>query len=198
MTRIVAGSAGGRRINVPKSFRGRPTAERAREALFASLTTMVGSLAGLAVLDGYAGTGAVGIEALSRGASCALFVESDRVAARAIEANLKTLGLAGGTVLGRPMEQVAAVQPQRQQLYDVVFLDPPYSTPAADVRAVVAALATHDWLATDAVVVVERPSREQPFPWPVQVVADRSRRYGEATLWYGHAQVGDAEEIAGE
>ncbi|MQA05170.1 MAG: 16S rRNA (guanine(966)-N(2))-methyltransferase RsmD [Streptosporangiales bacterium] len=190
MTRIVAGTAGGRRIAVPKSFRGRPTAERAREALFASLTVMLGSLDGLAVLDGYAGTGAVGIEALSRGAARSLFVESDRAAARAIGDNLRTLGLAGGTVLARPMEQVAATAPPGRQPFDVVFLDPPYPTPAAEVHDVVAALWDHGWLAAPAVLVVERPSREDAFPWPDRITPDRSRRYGEATLWYGHAQAG--------
>lgn len=187
MTRIVAGAVGGRHIIVPKSFRGRPTAERAREALFATLTTKLGTLDGTRFFDGYAGTGAVGIEALSRGAAHVLFVESDRAAARAIDDNVRTLGLAGAVVISRPMERVTGALPEGAR-YDVVFLDPPYNTPAEEVADVLAAMGERGWFADDAVVVVERPSRGPSFRWPAGTVKDRSRRYGEATLWYGHAQ----------
>ncbi|MQA82233.1 MAG: 16S rRNA (guanine(966)-N(2))-methyltransferase RsmD [Streptosporangiales bacterium] len=186
MTRIVAGTAGGRRIAVPRTFAGRPTSERAREALFASLTSRLGSWEGRRFADLYAGTGAVGLEALSRGASHGLLVESDRSAARAIAANARDIGLDDAVVVSRPVEQVTAAPPAGGP-YDVLFLDPPYPLPAADVRDVVAALLRNGWCATGGVVVVERASRDAPFPWPDDVDPGTSRRYGDATFWYGHA-----------
>lgn len=189
MTRIVAGTAGGRRITVPRSFDGRPTAERAREALFASLTSRLGSWEGRRFADLYAGTGAVGLEALSRGAAHAVLVESDRAAARAIAANARDIGLDGAVVVSRPVERVAASPPDGGP-YDVLFLDPPYPMPARDVADVVAALLRNGWCVDDGVVVVERASRDAPFPWPDLAAPGTSRRYGDATFWYGHAERG--------
>lgn len=186
MTRIVAGTAGGRRIAVPRAFAGRPTSERAREALFATLTSRLGSWDGRRFADLYAGTGAVGLEALSRGAAHALLVESDRAAARAITANARDIGLDGAVVVSRPVERVTAAPPEGGP-YDVLFLDPPYPLPARDVCDVVAALLRGGWCAVDGVVVLERASRDAPFSWPDGIDPGTSRRYGDATFWYGHA-----------
>lgn len=186
MTRIVAGVAGGRRIAVPREFKGRPTSDRAREGLFATLYTLVGPLDGARVADLYAGTGAVGLEALSRGATHALLVEADRQAAQAMTRNARALGLAGASVVSAKVERLVAAAPEGGP-YDVVFLDPPYAVPAAELAEVLSAMSANGWFATGAVVVVERPSRDEPFPWPERFTADRSRRYGDATFWYGHA-----------
>jgi 16S rRNA (guanine966-N2)-methyltransferase len=154
--------------------------------LFSALDAALRTFAGRRVLDLYAGSGAVGVEALSRGAAHALLVESDRAAAEVVTANLATVGLPGGEVSRRRVEQLVA-DPPTGPPYDVVFADPPYSLPAQEVAAVLAALVDQGWLTPDAVVVVERASRDEPWVWPPGVLADRSRRYGEATLWYGRA-----------
>lgn len=185
MSRIVAGTAGGRRVAAPRGFTGRPTSERAREGLFATLGSLLGDLAGLRFADLYAGTGAVGLEALSRGASHALFVESDRTAARAIDASARLLRLPGATVLARSVERLADAPPPDARPYDVVFLDPPYALAGASLVRVLASLRDSGWLGPEAVAVVERSSRDGPFPWPEEFAARRERRYGDATLWYG-------------
>ncbi|MGH3096734.1 MAG: 16S rRNA (guanine(966)-N(2))-methyltransferase RsmD [Streptosporangiales bacterium] len=187
MSRIVAGIAGGRRIAAPRGFSGRPTSERAREGMFATLGSLLGDLAGLRFADLYAGTGAVGLEALSRGAAHALFVESDRSAARAIDAGARSLRLPGAAVLASPVERLAAMPPPDGEPYDVVFLDPPYALADASLARVLADLRAGGWFAPEAVAVVERSSRDQPFPWPEGFAAERERRYGDATLWYGQA-----------
>lgn len=187
MTRIVAGVAGGRRISVARDFAGRPTSERAREGLFASLYTLLGPLDGARVADLYAGTGAVGLEALSRGAAHVLLVEADRRAARALTRNARALGLdAAASVVPAKVERLVSAPPEGGP-YHVAFLDPPYALPATDLARVLTTMAGNGWFVPGAVVVVERPSREEPFPWPEGFAADRSRRYGDATFWYGHA-----------
>jgi 16S rRNA (guanine966-N2)-methyltransferase len=186
MTRIVAGVAGGRRIAVPRDFTGRPTSERAREGLFATLYTLYGELDGARVADLYAGTGAVGLEALSRGAAHALLVEADRRAAQALTRNARELGLDAASVVSAKVERVVAAPPAGGP-YDVAFLDPPYDLPAAELAGVLSAMSANGWFVPGAVVVVERSSRDEPFPWPDEITPDRSRRYGDATFWYGHA-----------
>jgi 16S rRNA (guanine966-N2)-methyltransferase len=184
MTRIVGGQAGGRRIAVPPGSGTRPTADRVREALFSSLEAEFGGLGGLAVLDLYAGSGAIGLEALSRGAARVLLVEADRRAAEVVSSNVRTLGLPGATVLVRPAERVAS-EPNPDAAYDVVFADPPYKLETSVLQDLLIALADNGWLVDDAVVVVERGKRE-PWQWPAGFGALRDRKYGEARLWYGH------------
>ncbi|GAB3801209.1 16S rRNA (guanine(966)-N(2))-methyltransferase RsmD [Micromonospora zhanjiangensis] len=184
MTRIVAGALGGRRIAAPPGEGTRPTADRVREALFSALESMVG-LEGARVADLYAGSGAVGLEALSRGAEHVLLVESDARAARVIRGNIASLDAAPAArlVVGK-VAQVLAAGPEGDP-YDVVFADPPYAVPGEEITAMVAALVDGGWLAADAVVVVERATRTGPVTWVEGVTAQRSRRYGESTLWYG-------------
>jgi 16S rRNA (guanine966-N2)-methyltransferase len=186
VTRIVAGRAGGRRLAVPPGQDTRPTSDRAREALFSTLSSLLPTLEGARVLDLYAGSGAVGLEALSRGAAHCLLVDSGPAALRALRANVAALGLAGAEVVGQPVERVVG-QPARAPAYDLVFLDPPYAVSAAAVGDVLTRLGQGGWLAPAAVVAVERATREGTFGWPAGFVAERSRRYGEATLWYGRA-----------
>lgn len=187
MTRIVAGTAGGRRLSVPAGRGTRPTADRAREGLFATVLAIRGPLDGARVLDLYAGSGAVGLEALSRGASDVLLVESDPRAARVIRRNIETVRLPGARLLADRAERVLARGPGADPRRDVVFADPPYAAPDEEVRRVLTALRGHDWLAPGALVVVERATRSGPFDWPAGYTPERSRGYGEATLWYGLA-----------
>ena len=187
MTRVIAGAARGRRLAVPAGRGTRPTSDRAREGLFSTLESLLGSLAGRRVADLYAGSGAVGLEARSRGASFVLLVEKDAVAVRVLRTNVATLGLDGVVVSAGAVERVVAGEADAP--YDVVFLDPPYDLPAARLSDVVAGLQGNGWLAPHGVLVVERASRDPQWRWPAGVLAVRDRRYGEATLWYGRAAI---------
>jgi len=189
VTRVIAGAARGRRLAVPGGTGTRPTSDRAREGLFSTVEAMRGPLAGSRVLDLYAGSGAIGLEALSRGAAHVLLVENDRRALAAVHANVAAVGMEGAQVRAVAAQRLVSSAPGGDG-YDLAVLDPPYSLPAAEVAAVVSHLATFGWLRSSAVVVVERPTRDLPWTWPSGVVADRTRRYGEATLWYGRAAGG--------
>ena len=180
--RIVAGLAKGRRLAAPAGAT-RPTSDRAREALFNSLATML-DLDGAAVLDLFAGTGAVGLEALSRGAARAVLVESDRRAGDVLRRNATELGLPGATVRARAVDPYLRAGPVDGP-FDLVFADPPYALPDDDLARLLQALAGDGWLRPDAVVVVERAARSTAPPWPAAITPLRSRRYGEGVLWYG-------------
>jgi 16S rRNA (guanine966-N2)-methyltransferase len=180
LTRIIAGSAGGRRLKVPRAG-VRPTGDRAREGLFNSLGSLL-DLDGVRVLDLYAGSGALGLEALSRGAAEAVFVESGGGVLPVLRDNIAAVGLGGVVLAGSVPNVVAGAAPAG---FDLVFADPPYAAPAEEVLGVLGALVGNGWLAPDAVVVVERSSREQPWEWPTPLIGVRDRRYGEAVLRYG-------------
>jgi len=183
VTRIVAGVHGGRRLATPPGRLTRPTADRVREALFNSLGTLT-ELAGARFADLYAGSGAVGLEAASRGASHVLLVEAEPRAARAVRSNIVALGLAEVVTLATAkVEQVLAQAPAAP--FDVVFADPPYPLAEEQLGTVLAALADGGWLADGAVAVVERSARSPQPPWPPGLGLIRSRRYGETALWYG-------------
>jgi 16S rRNA (guanine966-N2)-methyltransferase len=187
VARVIAGEAGGRRLAVPPGRDTRPTSDRAREGLFATIASMSGPLAGARVLDLYAGSGAVGLEALSRGAGHVLLVESGARASRVIRENVKALGLPGAEVVTDRVERVIARGPAGGR-YDVAFADPPYALAGQEVSRMLACLADRDWLAPGALMIVERATRSGPLTWPDGFEADRSRRYGEATFWYGLAR----------
>jgi 16S rRNA (guanine966-N2)-methyltransferase len=186
MTRIVAGAARGRRLGAPPGQATRPTSDRAREGLFSTLTSLRGSLAGDRFLDLFAGSGAVGLEALSRGAASAVLVEADPRVARLVRSNARTVGLPGAEVVVARAEAYVAAGPPAEPC-DVAFLDPPYAWPAAGLHALLRALLEGRWLAPGAVCVVERATRDGDFAWPAGYAPERSRRYGEGTLWYGRA-----------
>lgn len=187
MTRVIAGRAGGRRLAVPPGTGTRPTSDRAREGLFSTWQSLLGGpLEGERVLDLYAGSGAVGLEALSRGAGHALLVEADARAARIIRENVKTLGLPGAEVRSGKAEQIVQGSAPTDP-YDLVFLDPPYAVSDDDLREILLTLRTQGWLAAEALVTVERSTRGGAFSWPDGFDAIRARRYGEGTFWYGRA-----------
>lgn len=186
MTRVIAGTAGGRRLAVPPGNGTRPTSDRAREGLFSTWESLDGTLSGARVLDLYGGSGAVGLEALSRGAAHVLLVEADARAVRTIRDNVRALGLPGAEVRAGKAEQVIA-GPAPDEPYDVLFLDPPYAVTNSDLEEILLTLHQRGWCAEEALVTVERSTRGGPFPWPAGFEAVRSRRYGEGTLWYGRA-----------
>lgn len=186
MTRVIAGAAGGRRLAVPPGNGTRPTSDRAREGLLSTWQSLLGGpLDGERVLDLYAGSGAVGLEALSRGASHTLLVEADARAARVIRENVTALGLPGAEVRAGKAEQIIQSAPTAP--YDLVFLDPPYRVTDHDLREILLTLRTQGWLVPEAIVTVERSTRGGEFKWPQGYEAVKARRYGEGTFWYGRA-----------
>ena len=186
MTRVIGGTAGGRRLAVPRGTSTRPTSDRAREGLFSSVQSELGSLTGKRVLDLYAGSGAVGLEALSRGAGYVLLVESDARTAAVIKANVAAIGMPGARVITDRAERLLGRPPGAAPAdrYDLVFADPPYAVTADTVTRVLTLLAG-GWLADGALVVVERATRSGALEWPPGYQPGKSRRYGEATFWYG-------------
>ena len=207
VARVIAGEAGGRRLAVPDGRDTRPTSDRAREGLFSTIVSMLGSLAGARVLDLYAGSGAVGLEALSRGAGHVLLVEHGARATRVIRENIEAIGLPGAVLAADRVERVLARGPApagghdspapaggqdstEGSRYDVVFADPPYALADTAVSQVLSLLADQGWLAPGALVIVERATRSGPVNWPDGFVPDRARRYGEATFWYGRGPRG--------
>jgi 16S rRNA (guanine966-N2)-methyltransferase len=191
VTRVIAGAAGGRRLAVPGGSTTRPTSDRAREGLFGTVLSEFGDLGGVHVMDLYAGSGALGLEALSRGAASVLLVESDARAAAVVKANAKAVGLPGATVAVDKVERLLARPPgdrryHRAEGYGLVFADPPYAVTDEAVARVLGLLGDADgWLTAGALVVVERATRSGPFDWPPGYSEGKSRRYGEATFWYG-------------
>jgi 16S rRNA (guanine966-N2)-methyltransferase len=195
--RIVGGTAGGRRIDVPRGRDTRPTSDRVREGLFSSLEAIRGPLTGAAFLDLFAGSGAVGLEAASRGAVRIVLVEQSAVALRTLRANVTSLELPGVEVHAVDVDKFLAGTPTACDVavpaqfdvavpaqFDIVFLDPPYADAIEPSRS---RLAGSGWLAAAAVVVVERATRSGAPVWPAGLEEDRSRRYGDTTLWYGRA-----------
>lgn len=185
MTRIIGGSAGGRRLRTPTGVNTRPTSDRVREAMFSTIDAAFGSIAGLRFLDLYAGSGAVGLEARSRGAGVVTLVEHDRRTASLIRDNVKAVGLSNVEVVTATVGRTLTHPPRAP--YDIVFLDPPYAVPTGAVLDALKALLANDWLAEEALVVVERSTRDGELPWPEGYRVGRSKKYGETTLWYGHA-----------
>ena len=187
--RVIAGSARGRRLSAPSGRSTRPTSDRVREALFSSLASDV---PGAYVLDLFAGTGALGIEALSRGASGATFVERDAGVIPILRANLETTGVGDRAEVVR-LDAAAFVQRSPRQPYDVVLCDPPYDHPLTDILGLVDRLAAENGLAPDAVTVVERDKRDpavvalakgQALDAPRLLEIDRQRSYGDTVLLY--------------
>ena len=192
MTRIIGGSAGGRRITTPRGASTRPTSDRVREALFSAVESWCGSLHGLRFLDLYAGSGAVGLEAWSRGAGVVTLVEQDRRTAALISSNARALGFVKANVMAASVGSTLRRPPAAP--YDVAFLDPPYPLANEAVADDLRALVDQAWLVPGALVVVERSSRSPEPGWPDGFTGIREKRYGETVLWYGHAASTPAPE----
>jgi 16S rRNA (guanine966-N2)-methyltransferase len=171
--RIVAGSRKGHRIEAPKGVVTRPTGDRVREAVF----SILGPVGDARVLDLFAGSGALGLEALSRGAASCVFVERDRQAANVIQSNLEKLRLTGAVVVARDVAAALREERDRGRRYDLVLADPPYED-WADHEATMAELLP-SVLAEDALVVVETSERVEP-ELPLDLVT--TRRYGSARV----------------
>ena len=180
MTRVVAGTAGGRTLRVPPKGT-RPTSDRVRVALFSRLDHL-GVLRGARVLDLYAGSGALGIEAASRGAAAVTLVDSARAATDVCRRNVAALGLTAVDVVTQRAERF--VQSPVGAPWDLVLVDPPYELPEPELAAVLEGLAGEGRLTAHAVVVVERSSRTPEPAWPEGLQRTDRRAYGETVVWF--------------
>ena len=193
--RVIAGTARGRRLVAPAGNHVCPTKDIAREAMFSALDAR-GALDDATVLDLYAGTGALAIEALSRGAATAVLVEWDRAALEAVRANLQVLGGVAsvdgsiarsvGTraaVVARDVGRFLAGGPPAEAPFDLVFVDPPYDTPDDDITALLATLLAPGGLTAEAIVSVERPTRH-PVVVPLGLSNGWQRTFGDTLLTF--------------
>ena len=173
--RVIAGTLGGRRLKAPRGTTTRPTSDRVKEALFA----LLGDIAGARVLDLFAGAGGLGIEALSRGAARAVFIERDQRALRALRENLRALGLGAARAEVRAGDVLAALRTARgrAETYDLVFIDPPYSR-ASDLGRELSLLLA-PLLEPEARIVVESDRRA---PLQLQAQLERERTYGDTSI----------------
>jgi 16S rRNA (guanine966-N2)-methyltransferase len=181
VTRIIAGTARGRQLRAPEGRDTRPTSDRVREALFSRLQHQ-GWLDGTRVLDLYAGSGALGLEAVSRGAAAAVLVEHDAATARMVRANVAATGLAGVQVVADRVERALTRPPGEP--FDLVFLDPPYAVADDVVVRALTLLVDGGWLAERAAVVVERGRRSPEPVWPPGLVSAGDRSYGTTHLYF--------------
>lgn len=184
--RIIAGVAKGRPISAVASAT-RPTSDRAREALFSTLMSEFGEFDGLRVLDLYAGTGAIALEALSRGAAIVHAVEKDEAAAKAISANYDSIKSAhfDGTFHLYSMGAHRFLGDKAQYQYHFIYIDPPYDVDDIDVIETLVQLRENGFLHPDAIVAIERNSRTKEISWPYGYEEIRVKNYGQATIFYG-------------
>jgi len=200
VSRIIAGSLGGRRIAAPHGAATRPTSDRVREALFARIDSLL-DLHGARVLDLYAGSGALGLEAASRGAKEVLLVEVAWAAAQVAGRNIRDLGLTGSvTVVTERVERLLRRGPQGTAggtAYSLVLADPPYSMGEEELARVLTLLAERAWLAQDPLVVVERSARSPEPSWPAGLHGLEPRTYGDTRLHLGERSQPPAEMLGG-
>ena len=188
--RVIAGSAGGRRLMVPPGDVTRPTTDRVREALFSAITSWAGSsdrpadltLAGLAFCDLYAGSGAIGLEAASRGANPVLLVEADRRIASLAVRNARELGLSAKVQVARVESLMTRAAPNP---FDFVFADPPYDMDSANLNDLLTLIVLGGWVMPAGLVIVERSRRSARLSWPVGFARTWQRTYGETVVEFG-------------
>jgi 16S rRNA (guanine966-N2)-methyltransferase len=192
--RIIAGLAKGRTIDAVSSST-RPTSDRAREALFSTLASEFGSFEDLHVLDLYAGTGAIALEALSRGAAIVHAVEKDDAAAKAITSNHENLKTAHcpGIFHLYAMSVHRFLQDKAAQPYHFIYIDPPYDVDDLDVVENLIQLRDGGYLHPQALIAIERNSRVKEISWPDGMEALREKNYGQATIFYGIPTLADGE-----
>ncbi|CAB4611269.1 unannotated protein [freshwater metagenome] len=188
MTRIIAGSAKGRRLSVPAKGT-RPTSDRVRESLFNTVNSELLAAdeewSSVSALDLYAGTGALGIEAASRGAASVLLVEKNRAAADVIRRNIEHADLPSVSLLAAGVNDLLRRTPP--VAFTMVFADPPYDVTATSLETLLDQLCSAGWIAGDALVIVERSSTDHQSPLPKHWIDLAQRRYGDTTLWYGRS-----------
>lgn len=183
--RVIAGMAKGRNLISPIGST-RPTSDRAREALFSSLESEFGSLSDLSFLDLYCGSGAVGVEALSRGAALVTSIDNDEKATNIARQNFqlveKITGI--GTYSVITMSVGKFLDKQSDFSFDIIFLDPPYDLPNNEIEKNLSALVTQSFVKPSSIVAIERDSKARPLSWPAPLREVKVRKYGAATIYY--------------
>lgn len=185
--RIIAGVAKGRTLGTVAGAT-RPTSDRAREGLFSSLLSEFGDFLGLHVLDLFGGSGAIALEALSRGATLVHIVEKDEEAQKTIENNFELVNKnkpAGKFHLYSMSAQRFVTDPPKEK-YHIVYIDPPYEFADSEVEDILSKLHAGGFLKDDALIAVERTAKRSNFSWPAGFSAVRERNYGQATIFYGN------------
>lgn len=188
--RIIAGLARGRNLISPIGAT-RPTSDRAREALFSTLESEFGSINDLSFLDLYCGSGAVGVEALSRGAAIVTGIDNDEKATNVARQNFQLIEKINGigTYSVVTMSVGKFLDKSADLPFDVVFLDPPYELPNNEIEKNLAALVRNSFLKPSSVVAIERDSKARPIVWPKGLLEVKVRKYGAATIYYAEPQV---------
>ena len=186
--RIIAGSAKGKTLISPPDSRTRPTSDRAREGLFSSLVSEFSSLSGLHFLDLFAGSGAVGVEALSRGAALVHAVESDGDMGNIAIGNFKLVHASVGkfrvfhTSAAKFLISESAGESGK---YDIIFMDPPYDLSNAVIFELLEVVKNRDLLQPQGIIAIERESKSSPFAWPAGMIDLKVRSYGQGSIFYG-------------
>lgn len=186
--RIIAGSAKGKTLFSPPDARTRPTSDRAREGLFSSLVSEFSSLSGLHFLDLFAGSGAVGVEALSRGAALVHAVEADGEMGNVAIKNFQLVKSASGSyrVFHTKAERfLESTDSKEKRGYDIIFMDPPYELSNQGIEELLHLISTRDILHPLGMIAIERESKGAPFLWPTPLEEYKVRSYGQGSIYYG-------------
>ena len=187
--RIIAGSSKGKTLHSPMDQRTRPTSDRAREGFFSTLESEFASIHGLSFLDLFCGTGAVGIEALSRGADRVIAIESD---AQISAVAMSNFTLVDGyemrsKVFSMTVERfLDTSDPQASLPFDVIFIDPPYEFPNSEIESILERIHDRKLLKSHGIVAVERKTKSSPPRWPEPMEELKVRSYGQGSIFYGN------------
>ena len=182
--RIIGGSAKGKSLFSP-SDKTRPTSDRAREGLFSSLESEFGSMHDLNFLDLFSGSGAVGVEALSRGAALVTSVEQHAPTSQIAMQNFQLVSGASGEFEVIPQDVSKYLSSPANHQFDIIFLDPPYDLANSEIEKILSMISKYNFLKNNGVIAVERESRSKEFNWPAPLVGTKVRGYGQGSIYYG-------------
>ena len=181
--RIISGSSKGKTLISPEDDRVRPTSDRAREGIFSSLESEYGSLSDLYFLDLFAGTGAVGVEALSRGVSIV----------HAVEEEVSELTAANFALVNNPVGKFQVFKNRAKRFlesdkalrYDIIFMDPPYDVENSEITEMLQIIADRNLIQPRGIIAIERATKSEPFEWPEGMSGEKVRSYGQGSVFYG-------------
>jgi len=183
--RIIAGSGKGKSLYSPTSDGVRPTSDRAREGLFSSLESEFNSVVDLVFLDLFAGSGAVGVEALSRGAALVHAVEADAGTAEIAISNFRLLPEPARKHKVFQSRAARFLESEFPVKYDIIFMDPPYDVSNSDIEDLLETIVVRDLLQPRGLIAIERESKSKPFEWPQVMALEKIRSYGQGSIFYG-------------
>ena len=181
--RIISGSAKGKKLISPEDERVRPTSDRAREGLFSSLESAYGSLSELLFLDLFAGSGAVGVEALSRGVEVVHAVEEE--VSELAASNFELVNNAAGTYKVFKNRAKRFLESEAALKYDIIFMDPPYAVSNVEITELLTIIKERNLIQPRGIITIERASKSKPFEWPQGMECEKVRSYGQGSMFYG-------------